>query len=350
MAAMALGAVCGMNGCKAQNNDMKSVEANEFEQAILEPGVFLLDVRTPQEYAEGHIAGAINADVRADGFMDNIAGILPKDMKAAVYCRTGNRSKTAAEQLVRAGYQVIELNTGITGWTEAGKAVTQDEADAFLTTSGRSVRMYCIKHGSVRMNIDGKWLYVDPVGRGAQPVTDYSVLPKADVILITHEHGDHLDADAINQLSKDGTLIIANPNSQKQLGKGETMVPGDTRTLDGGLAIKAVPAYNSTQGRENFHPKGRDNGYLISIDGFTVYVAGDTEDIPELSELSDLNIDVAFLPCNQPYTMTPEQLKSAAMTIGPKVLFPYHYGNTDMNQVTGQLEDSGIDVRIRRYQ
>lgn len=229
-------------------------------------------------------------------------------------------------------------------------AQNKTEMDEFTTKSGISIKMFCIKHGSIRMGIGGKWLYVDPVGKAAQPATDYSVLPKADFILITHEHGDHLDASAIEQLAKDGTRIIANHNSQKQLGKGEIMTPGEECALEGGISIKAVPAYNSSDGKQNFHPKGRDNGYLITVDGFTIYVAGDTEDIPELKDLSGIGIDVAFLPCNQPYTMTPEQLASAAGTIKPTVLFPYHYSNTDMTQVTKLLEGTGIDVRIRQYQ
>ncbi|MCQ2073069.1 MAG: MBL fold metallo-hydrolase [Bacteroidaceae bacterium] len=220
-------------------------------------------------------------------------------------------------------------------------------SDSFRTENGTEINIFCIKHGSVRMQIGGKWLYVDPVGKGAQPVTDYSVLPKADVILITHEHGDHLDPDAIALLTKEGTQIIANASSRQKLGRGEAMNVGDWLEIGGGVTVKAVAAYNSTEGRQNFHPKGRDNGYLITVDGFVIYVAGDTEDIPEMKELPS-GIDVAFLPCNQPYTMTPEQLAAAAGVFRPKVLFPYHYGNTDMQQVLKLLEGSGVDVRIRQ--
>jgi L-ascorbate metabolism protein UlaG (beta-lactamase superfamily) len=116
----------------------------------------------------------------------------------------------------------------------------------------------------------------------------------------------------------------------------------------GVIKVEAVPAYNTTQGRTQFHPKGRDNGYILTIDGLRIYIAGDTEDIPKMKDIKD--IDIAFLPCNQPYTMTPEQLIKAARTIKPKVLFPYHYGQTDVSGIPGQLKGDGIDVRIRHYE
>ena len=112
------------------------------------------------------------------------------------------------------------------------------------------------------------------------------------------------------------------------------------------VSVEAVPAYNTTEGHTQFHPKGRDNGYILTIDGLRIYIAGDTEDIPEMSRVK--NIDIAFLPCNQPYTMTPDQLVRAAKIIKPKVLFPYHYGQTDLSTIPVQLKD--IDVRIRHYE
>ena len=113
------------------------------------------------------------------------------------------------------------------------------------------------------------------------------------------------------------------------------------------MAGTAVPAYNTTKGREKFHPKGRDNGYVLTIDGLRIYIAGDTEPIPEMKDIK--NIDVAFLPCNQPYTMTPEQAAKAAKTINPKVLFPYHFSDTPVKKVADLLKDTKIDVRIRNY-
>ena len=220
--------------------------------------------------------------------------------------------------------------------------------DEFTSTNGTKVHVHCIKHGSLAVNIGEKWIYVDPVTDKAQPVTDYTTTPKADYILVTHEHGDHLDAKAIEQLTKEGTMLIVNLRSSEILGgKGEVMKIGDSKNIDT-WQIDAVPAYNTSADKQQFHPKGRDNGYVLTIEGLRFYIAGDTEPIPEMKDIKD--IDVAFLPCNLPFTITPEQLTEAAKVIRPKVLFPYHYGKTDIQQVVKLLEGSGIDVRIRQYQ
>jgi L-ascorbate metabolism protein UlaG (beta-lactamase superfamily) len=229
------------------------------------------------------------------------------------------------------------------------KATTPDTegVDVFKTPSGKEVVFHCIKHGSVRIVYDGKEIEIDPVTK-IPPVTDYAALPKADYIFVTHEHGDHLDKVAIDALTKEGTNLITNKNCAEMLGKGTVMANGDALTLAPDIQVEAVPAYNNTPGRERFHPKGRDNGFIITLDGFRIYIAGDTEDIPEMSAIKD--IDVAFMPCNQPYTMTPEQLNNASRTVQPKVLFPYHYSDTKIEQVVELLEGSGVDVRIRAYQ
>ena len=130
-------------------------------------------------------------------------------------------------------------------------------------------------------------------------------------------------------------------------GAGLVMTNGQNFLL-GDIKVEAVPAYNTTEGRQQYHPKGRDNGYILTLDGLRIYIAGDTEDIPEMADIKD--IDIAFLPCNQPYTMTPEQLVRAAKTIKPKVLFPYHYGQTDVSSIPNMLKDEAIDVRIRHYE
>ncbi|MBQ0022637.1 MAG: MBL fold metallo-hydrolase [Prevotellaceae bacterium] len=224
----------------------------------------------------------------------------------------------------------------------------KEEVDLFTTKSGAPVAIHCIKHGSLSMQIGDKWLYVDPVTNAVKPATDYSVLPKADIILVTHEHHDHLDATAIEQLTKAETQLILNPRSSEQLGgKGFVMKNGDSHTALG-ITIDAVPAYNNSADKQQFHPKGRDNGYILTIDGLRIYIAGDTEDIEEMASIKD--IEVAFLPCNLPYTMTPEQLAKAAKSFSPKVVFPYHYGNTEIQQTVKLLDGSGIDVRIRQYQ
>lgn len=224
----------------------------------------------------------------------------------------------------------------------------QNEVDHFTGKSGKIIDIYCIKHGTLSINAGGKWIHIDPVSDKIPPVTDYSAMEKADLILVTHDHGDHLDNKAIDQLFKASTVIVSNPGSQKQIAHDVlTMSNGDSKTI-GDITIEAVPAYNNSAEKQNFHPKGRDNGYIINYDGVRIYIGGDTEDIDEMKDIK--NIDIAFLPCNLPYTMTPEQLERAAKTVNPRILFPYHYGQTDMQKVQNLLAGSGIEVRIRQYQ
>lgn len=340
--------ILGLAGCTAQSDKFTSINVTEFEKVTTDANVILLDVRTALEYREGHLSGAINADVLRDDFLAQASLMLPKDKTVALYCRSGKRSKKAAQILSDNGYKVIELSTGYNGWTQAGKEVSKQEVDLFTTANGSLVRIYCIKHGTLRMSVGDKWIYVDPVTDKVPPVTDFSAMPKADLILLTHEHPDHLDAKAISQLTKQETKLITNRRCSDLLGgKGQVMKNDESATV-GEWTIEAVPAYNTSKEKEQFHPKGRDNGFVLTIDGFRIYIAGDTEDIDEMKSIT--NIDVAFLPCNQPYTMTPEQVANATKTIKPKVLFPYHYGTTDVRQVRKLLEESSTDVRIRQYQ
>ena len=180
-----------------------------------------------------------------------------------------------------------------------------------------------------------------------KPETDYATFPKANIILVTHEHKDHFDRAAIHEIRTPATSIYVNQAVYGHFRNGLVMQNGETRKYAEDITIEAVPAYNTTPGREEFHPKGRDNGYILTLDGFRIYIAGDTEDIPEMANIKD--IDVAFLPCNQPYTMTVDQVVNAAKIIKPKVLFPYHYNDTPVHQINMKLYGSGIDVRIRDY-
>ena len=228
-------------------------------------------------------------------------------------------------------------------------AQESEQCDVFKTPRGTTVKMFCIKHGSIRMQVGDKWIYVDPVTKAVKPETDYSTLPKADYILVTHEHFDHLDSVAINQLTKEGTRLITNARCHELLGgKGEVMANGDGLILSDDWSIEAVPAYNISPEKLQFHPRGRDNGFVLTIEGMRIYIAGDTEDIPEMGTI--MGVDVAFLPCNLPYTMSPEQCSQAANMVKPAVLFPYHYGDTDIQRLVQLLDGSGIDVRIRDYQ
>jgi L-ascorbate metabolism protein UlaG (beta-lactamase superfamily) len=215
--------------------------------------------------------------------------------------------------------------------------------DVFKTNAG-DVQITFIGHGTLMMAYGGKIIHIDPWLQ----LADYSTLPQADVILLTHDHQDHLDAKAIAMLTSPGktTLVLTDACAAKVKG-GVVMKNGDVKTL-AGLRIEAVPAYNIVQKRPDgqpFHPPGMGNGYVLTFGDKRVYVAGDTENIPEMKNLPA--IDVAFLPMNLPYTMTPEMAAAAARSFQPKVLYPYHFAETDTGKILDLLKDSGIDVRIR---
>ena len=184
----------------------------------------------------------------------------------------------------------------------------------------------------------GKVIHVDPISGAA----DYTRLPKADLVLVTHEHGDHLDAKAIEAISTESTVVAVNSGSAKALPKAIVLANGETRTLVG-LKVEAVPAYNL---EKSFHPKGAGNGYVITFGDKRVFVAGDTENTPEMKALKQ--IEVAFLPMNLPYTMTPEMEADAAKAFRPKILYPYHFSSTDTSILVNLLKDEkGIEVRVR---
>lgn len=221
---------------------------------------------------------------------------------------------------------------------------SETDGDVFTTQSGKQVSFTFIKHASLEIKYDGLSIQIDPVTK-LPPETDYTKFDKSDFILVTHEHFDHFDKEAIAALSGEKTQVILNKRCAEMLGSGTAMSNGDSLKLRDDITLESVPAYNTTPGHQQFHPKGRDNGYVLTLDGLRIYIAGDTEDIPEMKNLQD--IDIAFLPCNQPYTMTPEQLANAAQMFNPKVVYPYHYSETPVENVKNLLKDTAIDVRIR---
>lgn len=220
------------------------------------------------------------------------------------------------------------------------------EEDTIRTNQGE-LKITCIGHGTLMFTYNGKTIHVDPWSR----LADYAKLPQADLILVTHEHRDHLDTQAITTLTKANTQVVINQACAKSVSNGIVMKNGDTRTLHG-LKIEAIPAYNilhKRAGGEPFHPQGNGNGYIVTFGDKRVYIAGDTENIPEMKSLK--NIDVAFLPMNLPYTMTPQMVADAARAFLPKILYPYHYGQTDPQELVNLLQDSPrIEVRIRKLQ
>ena len=221
-----------------------------------------------------------------------------------------------------------------------GMAVAQQVKfveDVFPAQDG-DVRITFIGHGTLIITYANKVIHVDPVSMYA----DYSTLPKADLILVTHEHGDHLDSKAIQEVSHSRTVLITNQASAKNLGNASVMKNGDTRSVEG-ITIEAVPAYNP---EKQFHPKGNGNGYVLTLGDKRIFVAGDTENVPEIKALK--NIDIAFLPMNLPFTMTPEQVADTAKAMKPKILYPYHFGETDTNELVKLMEgEKDIEVRIR---
>lgn len=218
------------------------------------------------------------------------------------------------------------------------------ETDSIATSKG-DLRITFIGHGTLMFEFDHQIIHVDPVSSYG----DYAKMPKADLILITHEHRDHLDPDAIEKIRQKETRIIVSPSCAGRLEDAVVLKNGDATSVIG-LEIRAVPAYNIVHERENgqpFHPKGEGNGYVITFGDKKIYVAGDTENIPEMKSLS--NIHCAFLPMNLPYTMTPAMTADAARSFQPDILYPYHFGESNTAELERILKDDNhIEVRIRK--
>jgi L-ascorbate metabolism protein UlaG (beta-lactamase superfamily) len=223
----------------------------------------------------------------------------------------------------------------------AGEAFEKD----VIETSAGDLEVTFLGHASLIFVFDGKTIHIDPFGRAA----DYSKLPKADIIFSTHHHFDHLDPDACEKIRTKETIIVYTEECSKTVEGGIVMKNGDVREVEG-IKVEAVPAYNLVHKRDNgqlFHPKGVGNGYVLGFGDTRIYIAGDTENTPEMKALKD--IDYAFLPMNLPYTMTPEMVADAAVAFKPTVLYPYHYGETDTDRLVELLEgNEEIEVRIRK--
>ena len=223
-------------------------------------------------------------------------------------------------------------------------AQNQFESDVIKTSAGE-LKMTFIKHGTLMFDFNDLVIHIDPVSGYA----DYTKLPDADVLLITHHHGDHLDPRAIDAIKKKDTDIFCSESCLDQV-EGKVMKNGDI-TSARGIKIEAVPAYNIVHKRNNgepYHPKGVGNGYVLTFGNTRVYIGGDTENIPEMKDIQD--IDIAFLPMNVPYTMTPQMVVNAADMLKPEILYPYHYGDTNVNELVELMKNKKTEVRIRQLQ
>ena len=213
-----------------------------------------------------------------------------------------------------------------------------------IPTSAGDVKIRPVTHGSVMLEIEGMAWHIDPWSKG-----DYSSLPKADVILITDIHGDHMDPKAIAAIRKSSTTIVAPAAVAKTVTDAKVLNNGETTTVHG-VEIEAVPMYNLKRGPapgKLYHDKGRGNGYLLTVGGKRIYFSGDTEAVTEMRALK--NVDVAFVCMNLPYTMTPEEAADGVKAFKPKVVYPYHYRGSDLDVFAAGLKGSGVEVRMRKW-
>ena len=232
----------------------------------------------------------------------------------------------------------------VSGMLPAAEPLTGDR----VATKDGNLIIHPINHATLALGWKNLTVYVDPVGGTGR----FTGLPRPDLILITHDHGDHLSADTLKAVAGEKTVLVAPAAVAAQLpadlhSRIIVLTNGETTSLQG-VTIEAVPMYNTTPARAGFHPKGRGNGYVLTLADKRVYLSGDTEDIPEMRALK--YIDVAFLCMNLPYTMTPEQAASAVREFRPKIVYPYHYRGTDLDKFKKLVgDDVGVEVRLRDW-
>jgi L-ascorbate metabolism protein UlaG (beta-lactamase superfamily) len=205
-----------------------------------------------------------------------------------------------------------------------------------------------ITHASLVLNWNGTIIYVDPV----ESPSLYDSQPKPDIVLITHEHQDHFDPSTLSALVNPTTILVVNPSVAEKLPDDlkhnvVIMRNGETQILNE-LTINAIPAHNTREEAQKYHPPGRDNGYVLDKDGTRVYIAGDTEGIPEMRALQ--NIDIAFVPMNLPYTMPVEDAAEAVLAFKPKTVYPYHYrtpeGFSDVQKFKQLVNASDENIEV----
>jgi len=230
----------------------------------------------------------------------------------------------------------------LTGKTQTNRTLKSFEKDTIQTANGKLVITF-VGHGSLMLETGNRVVHVDPVSMYA----NYALFPKGDLILITHHHDDHLDSKAVALVSQPQTKIVIGSSCLGKVVDGIVLKNGEEQTF-GDFNVKAVPAYNILNQRNGipYHTKGEVNGYVITYDGLRIYIAGDTENIPEMADLKQ--IDIAFLPMNLPFTMTPKMVADGALSFMPKILYPYHMGETNPQLLIDLLKESKIEVRVRK--
>ncbi len=242
----------------------------------------------------------------------------------------------------------IILTAAILLSVAAGSSAQQKQTDEIQTTKG-ILNIDPVMHASLVLTWDGKAVYIDPTGNPEM----YKPFAAPDLIVITDIHGDHLDLKAIEALNKQNALIVAPKAVADQLPAAMkdriVVLNNGGQTLQSGIAIRAIPMYNLPEAADARHTKGRGNGYVMDFGGKQVYISGDTEDIPEMRSLRD--IDVAFICMNLPYTMDVNQAASAVLEFKPAVVYPYHHRGQDINAFKKLVNDGdkGIDVRLRNW-
>jgi L-ascorbate metabolism protein UlaG (beta-lactamase superfamily) len=233
--------------------------------------------------------------------------------------------------------------SALAGLAVRPRASRAQAADSYAVEGGE-LTVHPVEHASLVMTLPGMVIYVDPVG-GAEP---YAALPPPGLILVTHEHGDHFDAPTLTAVTGEATRLLTNPAVHDKLpaelrARATAIANGESTTANA-VAIEAIPAYNTTPDRLQYHPQGRDNGYVLTIGGSRVYVAGDTEDIPEMRALED--IAIAFVPMNLPYTMTVEQAAAGVSAFAPARVYPYHCRESDVEAFARLVAESGAATEV----
>lgn len=236
----------------------------------------------------------------------------------------------------------------------AGQTLTGDRVPA---ASGGDIVIHPMYHATFAMAWNGKTIYVDPAGapggdRAASAAAAFAGMPRPALILVTDIHGDHFSAPTLTDLAGADTKIVAPKAVADQMPdplkpKTTVVANGQTVTIDS-ITIEGVPMYNTTEDRLRFHAKGRGNGYVVRLGGKRLYIAGDTEAVPEMRALE--NIDVAFVPMNLPYTMTPEEAAAGVLAFSPAIVYPYHYGQSDVAAFAKLVgANPKIEIRLRKW-